>query len=125
MEDAKQRPRRTSLLIAAGLFVLLALIAAFVRDDFIRPYGGDILVVMFLYFLGRGVTGWGQELVAVLVLAFAIGIEMAQALHLFDSLSHWPLASVVMGHTADLIDIAMYVIGVWMVVRIDRAFVSR
>ena len=33
----------------AGLFVVETLIALFVRDAFIRPYMGDVLVVILVY----------------------------------------------------------------------------
>ena len=33
----------------AGLFVVETLIALFVRDAFIRPYMGDVLVVILIY----------------------------------------------------------------------------
>lgn len=44
--------------LAFGLLLLLeALIAVFVHDRFVRPYLGDVLVVVLLYCLARAVGG--------------------------------------------------------------------
>lgn len=37
--------KRVYLLAAAALFATLVLIALFVRDSIVRPYGGDFLVM--------------------------------------------------------------------------------
>lgn len=37
------------------LFIIEALIALFVHDNFIRPYIGDILVIILMYTFIRGV----------------------------------------------------------------------
>ena len=45
--------RLVSAGIAVTLLVIEVLIALFVHDSFVRPYLGDVLAVIFVYFLGR------------------------------------------------------------------------
>ncbi|MDP5172040.1 MAG: DUF2809 domain-containing protein [Bacteroidia bacterium] len=68
-----QLSNKTYLLIGLALFLVEVLIALFVRDRIIRPYGGDLLVVVMLYFLVRGMVNWSPLWVALSVLGFAFG----------------------------------------------------
>ncbi|MEM9233945.1 MAG: DUF2809 domain-containing protein, partial [Pseudomonadota bacterium] len=73
-------------LLAAALLIMLVLIALFVRDDVIRPLGGDLLVVIFLYFALRAASGWSRWMSAAVVLIFALAVEVGQAVDLVDRL---------------------------------------
>ena len=74
------------LLIAIGLFVIEVCIGLFVHDKIIRPYGGDFLVVIFLYFLLRGLLKTSSFKLALSVLLFACIVEFSQYLNLIDLL---------------------------------------
>lgn len=68
---------------AAGACILLAveiLIALFVRDSFVRPYGGDILVTVLLCCLLRAFFLFGIPYLPLGVFLFAAAVEFAQAL---------------------------------------------
>ena len=82
--------RKRLIYLAAFLILLLAecLIGAFVHDDFIRPYVGDLLVTVLLCCLGRVcfpkapwlcpavlVFSWGVELLQLLDLPRLLGLE--------------------------------------------------
>lgn len=99
--------------LAALLFVIEVLIALFVRDGFIRPYLGDVLVVMLLFFAVRAFWQAPAVPLAARVLGFAVLVEIAQALHLIDRLgwSHNTLAKVVLGNTFQWGDLVCYLIG--------------
>ncbi|WP_370337655.1 DUF2809 domain-containing protein [Parvularcula marina] len=114
--------RNGRALIACGLFLLLALIALYVRDDIIRPFGGDILVVIFLYFALRSVTNWPRAVSALIVLGFAVIIEVSQGLGLVErlNLDGNPLASVILGATFDPMDLLAYSIGAALAFLADR-----
>lgn len=43
------RLNKTYLILTIFLFVIEVLIALFVHDNFIRPYVGDVLVVILIY----------------------------------------------------------------------------
>jgi len=44
---------KTYFALAILLFIVEVFIGMYVKDNFIRPYGGDFLVVILLYFLVR------------------------------------------------------------------------
>lgn len=68
--------------IYATVFALLlmveVLIALFVRDQFIRPYGGDILVTVLLCCLVRILFPERIKLLPLLVFLFAVAVEVGQ-----------------------------------------------
>lgn len=108
--------------LAAVLFVGLVLIALFVRDDVIRPLGGDLLVVIFLYFALRAASDWSRWVSAAMVLIFALAVEVSQAFGLVErlGLAGNRLAEVVIGATYDPKDLLAYAIGVVLAVSLDR-----
>ena len=66
-------------LAALLLLVVEVLIALFVRDRFIRPYGGDILVTLLICCAIRVILPRGYRLlIGGGVLAFAILVEVGQ-----------------------------------------------
>jgi len=74
-----RRSRLTYALWTVGLFVLELGIALFVHDRFVRPFLGDVLVVLLIYCALQTVFRAPSRLMAVLVLALAFGVECLQA----------------------------------------------
>lgn len=101
---------------AAAFALLLAaeiVIAVFVRDSFVRPYGGDVLAVCVLFCLARIVFPRGYRLLPLWVFVFACGAELVQALNLpavFPALQH-PVLRVLLGQTFDPADLVCYAVG--------------
>jgi hypothetical protein len=116
------RQRRQHLFTAGGLFVVLVFIAVYVRDSILRPYVGDLLVVICLYFLVRGATGSGRYWTAGAVFILAAIIEYAQMLQLLSwlGLSDVPIVRVVLGSTPDPLDMVLYATGILIVLLVDR-----
>ena len=120
---ALSRRRRGQYLFAAGgLFIVLVFIAAYVRDAVVRPYVGDLLVVICLYFLVRGATGAGKYWTAGAVFLLAAIIEYAQTLQLLSwlQLSDVPIVKIVLGSTPDPLDMLLYLTGILIVLLADR-----
>lgn len=67
---------------AAVLLLAEVLIALYVRDAFLRPYGGDILVTVLLCCLGRAAVWETSAYLPLWVFLFAAAVECAQALGL-------------------------------------------
>jgi hypothetical protein len=112
--------------LAVLLFAIEVLIALYVRDEFIRPYGGDYLVVMLLYCAARTFIGAKPLPVAVAVLLFAIFIEVMQHFRIVDrlGLTDNEVAKTVIGYGFEWWDIVAYTLGVisilvveWVVAR--------
>lgn len=95
------------------VFVIEAVIALFVRDNFIRPYVGDILVPVLLYCLVKIFIPGKNVFIPVYIFAFAVLIEFGQYFKLAGhlGLAGNRIARVVIGSTFDLKDIACYFVG--------------
>ena len=80
---------KTRLWYALAFLLLLALevvIALFVRDSFIRPYGGDVLVTVLLCCFCRILWPKRLRLLPVYVFLFAAAVEIGQYFDIVDLL---------------------------------------
>ena len=104
------RPR----LIYAAVFLLLliteVIIALFVRDAFLRPYGGDILVTVLLCTLVRILFPKGIKLLPLYVFIFSVLVEFAQYINIVKLLSLSDIAffRIIVGTSFSWIDIICY-----------------
>lgn len=100
----------------AAFAVLLAAevcIALFVHDRFVRPYLGDVLVIVLLYCLGRGPLGVRGTWLAPAVTALGVAAEGLQYFRLADllGLEQGSVLRVVLGSTFDWADLVCYAAG--------------
>ena len=72
------RKRRIYIYAFIGILLAEILIALLVRDRFIRPYGGDILVTVLLCCFGRILFPERLKLLPVWVFLFAVAVEVGQ-----------------------------------------------
>ena len=100
-------------LAALALFGVEACIALFVRDNFVRPYLGDVLVVILIHCAVRVVFPAKPRLLPVYVFLFACLVEFTQYIHLLDmlGLAHIGWLRIIIGGTFDWADIACYAAG--------------
>ena len=100
---------------AAGACILLAaeiLIALFVRDSFIRPYGGDILVTVLLCCFLRAVFLFGIPYLPLGVFLFAAAVEFAQALGIAKLIPEdWTAVRIIVGSSFSVWDLVCYAVG--------------
>ena len=70
------------------LILLMAevLIALYVHDDFIRPYVGDILVVIVIYTFIRIIVPEKCRLLPLYIFIFATGVELLQLANITEIL---------------------------------------
>ncbi len=104
---------RIAFFIALSLLVIEVCIALFVRDRFVRPYVGDVLVVMLIFFAVLAVIPARPLPLACGVLLFAFVVEITQGLGLIDrlGLENSTLAKLVLGNTFQWGDLLCYVLG--------------
>lgn len=95
------------------IFLIELLIALFVRDDFIRPYVGDMLVVVLVYTFLRIIFPEKPRLLPLYVFLFAAGVEALQGIHIVEllGLQEKRFISVLIGTTFDWKDIVCYGVG--------------
>lgn len=100
------------------LFVVEVLIALFVRDRFVRPYVGDVLVVMLIYCFVKTFMNLPITSVAMFVLVFAFTIEFFQYIHIVErlGLEKSALARTVIGTSFAWADIVAYIAGFVLIV---------
>lgn len=115
------RARWTYLLVASLLLGVEILIGLFVRDAWLRPYGGDVLATIFVYCLLRGLTGGTVGRSLLLALLISYGIELGQYMRLVDhlGLGRYQVARVVLGSTFAWSDMLAYTIGAGIVLAIE------
>ena len=98
------------LTYTAAFFVILAIeivIALYVRDRFIRPYGGDILVTALLCCLSRAI--FPKLSPALPVFAFAAFVELTQWIGLAEMLGvEGTVLGVIIGSSFSWLDIVCY-----------------
>lgn len=95
------------------LMCLETIIALYVHDNFIRPYIGDIIVVVVVYCFIRIFIPEGIKYMPVFVFIFATTVELLQYLSLAQmlGLENNRIARIVIGSTFDIRDIVCYLIG--------------
>lgn len=106
--------KRSFYCVAFFLFFFLEVgIARYVRDDFIRPYVGDMLVVIVVYCLVRIFVPTGIKFLPLYVFAFAFVVEILQLLDLVAKLGlqNNTFLRIALGSVFDLKDILCYAIG--------------
>jgi hypothetical protein len=117
------RPRTAYALCSAGIFLAEVLIALFVRDDFIRPYGGDILVTALICCFLRIFFPCGVRLLPLWVFLFAAAVEVGQY---FDFVSLMGLGNIaffriLLGSTFSWADLVCYAAGCALFSGIEKA----
>lgn len=104
--------------ITAFLLAIEVLIALFVHDNFIRPYVGDIIVVMVIYAFIRIIIPERVRLLPGYILCFAVLVEVLQYFRIVEvlGLSDNRFFSVLIGSVFDVKDIICYAIGCVLII---------
>jgi hypothetical protein len=85
----------------------------YVRDAFVRPYVGDVLVVILIYCAVRVVFPTGIKLLPLYVFAFACGVELLQLIDVVGLLGipKGSVVAIVIGSTFSVADLVCYAVG--------------
>ena len=110
-------------LLALILFFAEVIIALFVRDRIIRPYGGDFLVVILLYSMIKTVLNSPVFATAITVLLFSFLIETLQYFNLIQhlGLEQSKIARTIIGSSFAWIDMIAYTLGILTVLIVEKA----
>lgn len=110
------------LIVAILVFIVEVMIALFVHDRFIRPYIGDVLVVVLIYSFAKSFLNLPVLPVAIGVLLFAFGTEVLQYFNIVEriGLGHSKLARIVIGTSFAWEDFLAYLVGVLFVIMVEK-----
>lgn len=116
------------LLATIVLIAVEVLIALFVHDNFLRPYIGDVIVVVVIYCFVRIFVPEKLHFLPLYVFIFAVVVEVLQYFHIVDllGLGNSTFFRVLIGGVFDLKDILCYgagclLLGAWELFRFRRA----
>ena len=100
-------------LLFLGIFLIEVIIALFVRDNFVRPYIGDLLVTVLLCSFVRVFIPDKISALPILVFAFSVLVELAQYIDVVKifGLESSKLLSILIGRSFSFIDILCYALG--------------
>jgi len=110
----KDEQKRTIYLFAAlFLFLIEILMALFIHDDFVRPYIGDVIIVLLIYCIVRAIFPDKIMLLSAYVFLFACFTEFMQYLHIIEllGLQNNTFFRIILGTVFDWSDILSYGIG--------------
>lgn len=123
---------RVRLWYALAFLILLlteVLIALFVHDAFVRPYIGDVLVVIVIYSFIRIIIPHKIRLLPLYVFIFAAGVEVLQLFNFVDliGLGDIRFFRVLIGSVFDIKDVICYaagcaLLGAYEVLRLKKEF---
>jgi hypothetical protein len=95
------------------ILLIEVLIALFVRDKFVRPYVGDVLVAVLICCLCRVCIPNKVTALPIYVFLFATAVELAQYFDIVKLLGMESnkLLSTLLGRTFSIADILCYAVG--------------
>jgi hypothetical protein len=95
------------------IFLIELFIGIFVHDSFIRPFGGDVLVVILIYCFIKSFWKIRPNVAIAAVFIFACIVEGLQYLNIVDILGirQYKLLVIILGSSFDWNDILAYFTG--------------
>jgi hypothetical protein len=101
------------LTIALVLFAIECGIAILVHDRFIRPYVGDYLVVIMLFYFLRAFANITPLRAALMVLLCSYCIEFLQCFNFihYIGLENHKWAKIILGNSFEWLDLLTYTLG--------------
>ncbi|WP_281637217.1 DUF2809 domain-containing protein [Flavobacterium marginilacus] len=104
------------------IFIIEVLIALYLHDEIIRPYIGDVLVVILIYCFIKSFLKLPVLPLAIFVLLFSFSIEFLQYLNIVEKLGlqKSKLARTVIGTSFAWIDLVCYIAGIIIVLITEK-----
>lgn len=107
---------------AIVIFLVEVIIALFVHDKFVRPYMGDVLVVVLVYCFVKSFFNISVLPAAIGVLLFSFMVEGLQYFHLVEKLGlqNNKVARIVIGTSFSVEDLLAYLTGIVFVIIVEK-----
>lgn len=116
--------KKQYFILAILIFVIEVLIAKYVHDKIIRPYIGDVLVVILIYCFFKSFLNKSVITIAISTLIFSYLIETLQYFNIVNllSLQNSKLARTIIGTSFSWKDILAYTAGIILVLVVEKLF---
>ncbi|WP_291094120.1 DUF2809 domain-containing protein [Empedobacter sp. UBA6745] len=113
---------KKSFIIAIIIFLIEVIIALYIKDKIIRPFVGDILVVIFIYYFIKAFINTKTINIAIFTLFFSFVVEILQYFNFVEmiGLGHNKAARIIIGTSFSWIDLLCYFIGFILLFFIDK-----
>ena len=106
------------------IFLLIAeiIIGMYVHDAIVRPYVGDLLVVILIYTFVKSFFNIAPLPLCISVFIFACGVELLQYFHIVNllGLQHNKLARIIIGTSFSWTDILCYFAGIALIMFAEK-----
>lgn len=110
------------LWVAIVLFFVEIFIAKYVHDAIIRPYIGDVLVVILIYCVVKAFSNVSTIKAAIGVMLFSFVVEFLQYVKIINwlGLQNNKLATIIIGTSFSWVDILCYTTGIIVVMAVEK-----
>ena len=117
---------KTYFYLTLLIFCVEVFIAVFVRDNFVRPYLGDILVVILIYCFLNSFLNLPVLKTALFVLLLAFSIEFLQYLKFIKllGLENSSFGGTILGTSFDWLDLLNYTIGIVILLLAEKYIIK-
>lgn len=115
---------RSYLILTLILFITEVLIGVYLHDRLIRPFGGDLLVVILIYCLIKSLfkTPWLKTAFGTLIFSYIVEISQYFNLLSYLNLQNSKVAGILLGHSFSWGDMLCYTIGISIVISIELLY---
>ena len=109
-------------LIFISIFIIEVFIAIYIKDNFIRPYFGDYLVIFLVYYFLLSFINADKNKIALGVLVFAFTVEIIQYFQvlLYFNLEKNRILRIVAGNTFSFEDLVIYTLAFFTIIFFNR-----
>ena len=109
-------------IIFLALFLIEVVIAKFFHDKIIRPFLGDFLAVIALYFLLKSFLKFSISTIALMSISIAYLLELLQYLHFIElaGLEKYKILVIILGSSFDWGDILAYTLGFLFLIFVEK-----
>ena len=109
-------------IIFLALFLIEVVIAKFFHDKIIRPFLGDFLAVIALYFLLKSFLKFSVSTIALMSISIAYLLELLQYLHFIElaGLEKYKILVIILGSSFDWGDILAYTLGFLFLIFVEK-----
>ena len=118
---------RNYFILTILIFCVEVLIALYVHDTIIRPYIGDLLVVVLLYCFAKSFLDTPVFATAISVLVFSYIVEILQYFKIVNILGfqNSAIARIIIGTSFAWIDLVAYTLGIVLVLFVEKIMIGK